>query len=239
MNNVNLLEVHNIEVSFGEVNILKGVNLEVQEGKIVALLGSNGMGKSTTLNAISGLIHPKKGNIYFMNEDITFLDPYKIVNMGLIHVPEARHLFPSMTVLENLELGAYSLRARTKVDEMMEKVFKFFPVLKKRTKQMAQTLSGGEQQMLAIARSLLSLPKLLILDEPSLGLAPKILDILFDIIIEINKEGITILLVEQNVYRSLEIAEYGYVLDQGKIKIQGKSCDLLDNEEVRKAYLGI
>jgi len=239
MNNVNLLEVHNIEVSFGEVNILKGVNLEVQEGKIVALLGSNGMGKSTTLNAISGLIHPKKGNIYFMNEDITFLDPYKIVNMGLIHVPEARHLFPSMTVLENLELGAYSLRARTKVDEMMEKVFKFFPVLGKRTKQMAQTLSGGEQQMLAIARSLLSLPKLLILDEPSLGLAPKILDILFDIIIEINKEGITILLVEQNVYRSLEIAEYGYVLDQGKIKIQGKSCDLLDNEEVRKAYLGI
>jgi len=239
MNNVNLLEVHNIEVSFGEVNILKGVNLEVQEGKIVALLGSNGMGKSTTLNAISGLIHPKKGNIYFMNEDITFLDPYKIVNMGLIHVSEARHLFPSMTVLENLELGAYSLRARTKVDETMEKVFKFFPVLGKRTKQMAQTLSGGEQQMLAIARSLLSLPKLLILDEPSLGLAPKILDILFDIIIEINKEGITILLVEQNVYRSLEIAEYGYVLDQGKIKIQGKSCDLLDNEEVRKAYLGI
>lgn len=239
MNNVNLLEVHNIEVSFGEVNILKGVNLEVQEGKIVALLGSNGMGKSTTLNAISGLIHPKKGNIYFMNEDITFLDPYKIVEMGLIHVPEARHLFPSMTVLENLELGAYSLRARTKVDEMMEKVFKFFPFLEKRTKQMAQTLSGGEQQMLAIARSLLSLPKLLILDEPSLGLAPKILDILFDIIIEINKEGITILLVEQNVYRSLEIAEYGYVLDQGKIKIQGKSYDLLDNEEVRKTYLGM
>lgn len=239
MNNMNILKVSNIEVSYGEVNILKGINLEVQEGKIVALLGSNGMGKSTTLNTISGLIHPKKGNIYFMNEDITFFDPHKIVDMGLIQVPEARHLFPSMTVLENLELGAYSLRARTKVDDMMEKVFKLFPIFKKRTKQMAQTLSGGEQQMLAIARALISSPKLLMLDEPSLGLAPKILDILFNTIVEINKEGIAILLVEQNVYRSLEIAEYGYVLDQGKIKLQDKSQALLDNEEVKKAYIGI
>ena len=236
---MNILKVSNIEVSYGEVNILKGINLEVQEGKIVALLGSNGMGKSTTLNTISGLIHPKKGNIYFMNEDITFFDPHKIVDMGLIQVPEARHLFPSMTVLENLELGAYSLRARTKVDDMMEKVFKLFPIFKKRTKQMAQTLSGGEQQMLAIARALISSPKLLMLDEPSLGLAPKILDILFNTIVEINKEGIAILLVEQNVYRSLEIAEYGYVLDQGKIKLQDKSQALLDNEEVKKAYIGI
>ena len=239
MNNSNLLSLSDVEVSYKEINVLNGVNLEVQEGQIVALLGSNGVGKSTTLNTISGLIHPQKGSIHFMNRDITFLDSHKIVDMGLVQVPEARRLFPSMTVLENLELGAYVKRARKKRADVLNKVFELFPILKNRTKQIAQTLSGGEQQMLAVARSLLSSPRLLMLDEPSLGLAPKISDILFKTIIEINKEGITILLVEQNVYRSLEIAEYAYILNQGRITLQGKSDELLDNEKIKKTYIGM
>jgi len=239
MKNSILLSLANVEASYGEIKVLNGVDLEIREGQIVALLGANGAGKSTILNTISGLLRPQKGHIYFIAKDITSLPSYEIVGRGLVQVPEGKELFPRMSVQENLELGAYSPRARKKINKTIEKAFKLFPILRERARQTAQTLSGGEQQMLAIARSLMTLPKLLMLDEPSLGLAPRILDTLFETITQINKEGVTILLVEQNVYRSLEISNYAYILEEGKIALQGESDSLSNNKHVKKTYLSM
>jgi len=234
-----LVSINNLEIGYDKLKVVTGVSFEIKKNEIVALLGANGAGKSTILNAISGILHPEKGDIYFEDRDITNLSPDEIVKLGLVQVPEQRHLFSKMSIQENLEMGAFISRARIKKEETIQKVFKLFPILKERRKQIAETLSGGEQQMLAIARSLMVVPKLLMLDEPSLGLAPILLDILFETIVNINKEGVTILLVEQNVNRSLSIANYGYILENGKIALRDKSANLLNNIHVKEAYLSM
>jgi len=239
MKDSNLLSATDISVKFDLIEILNDINIKVREGQIISLLGANGAGKSTVLNAISGLVKPEKGVISYMGNDIKSLSSYEIVNLGLVQVPEERLLFTDMNVLENLELGAYSARARGKRKNTLNKVFKLFPILDKRKYQIAKTLSGGEQQMLAIGRSLMSLPKLLMLDEPSLGVAPKIIDILFETIVNIRDEGMTILLVEQNVYRSLEISDYAYILEDGRIVLENNSSELIENKYVKKAYMGM
>jgi len=234
-----LLEVNDLYVSYGDVPVLHGVTLSVEEGEIVTIVGANGAGKTTLLKTVSGFLKPTKGEILFLGERISYLYPHKIVEKGLVCIPEGRKIFPTLSVLENLQLGAYIARAKLRRGENLEKVFSMFPILRERSEQLAGTLSGGEQQMLAIARGLMAMPRLLMLDEPSLGLAPKVVMEIFNVVREMNKEGTTILLVEQNVFGALELSNRGYVLENGRIFLEGKSSDLLKNEHIREAYLGI
>src|SRR3989339_1538076 len=237
-----MLELNDIHTFYGPIEALKGITLKVNQGEIVCLIGNNGAGKSTTLMAISGILKPKAGTISFIGSDISDMPPHSIVERGISHVPEGRRIFPRLTVKENLEMGAYTVGSRTnknkKLKSQFDKVYEMFPVLRERERQMGGTLSGGEQQMLAISRALMSEPKLLLLDEPSLGLAPIIVSRIFKAIQEINQEGVTILLVEQNAHAALNLSGRGYVLENGRIKMHGQGKELLNSEEVKKAYLG-
>jgi len=233
-----LLEVKGLDVSYGDMQALWDVSVGVEEGSIVALVGANGAGKTTLLKTISGLIRSRKGEILLSGESLTNLSPQEIVDRGIIHVPEGRRLFSSLTVLENLKLGAYIPRARSSFAESLERVFSLFPVLKDRKNQEAGSLSGGEQQMLAIGRAIMAQPKLLMLDEPSLGLGPFLVKAIFEFIRALNEQGVTILLVEQNVNQALKIAQQAYVLKTGKVVMSGRGDELLANEEVQKAYIG-
>ena len=231
-----MLKVEDMHVYYGAIHAVKGVSFEVGEGEIVALIGANGAGKSTVLKTISGLMHPRSGSITFMDKNIAHTDAYKLVKQGLAHVPEGRQIFLQMTVPEDLEMGAFTQKEVSK--EELEKVFELFPRLKERRKQVAGTLSGGEQQMLAMSRALMSKPKLMMLDEPSMGLAPILVDQIFSIIKELHAAGTTILLVEQNASKALEIADRAYVLETGNITLSGTGAELAQSDEVRKAYLG-
>ena len=231
-----MLKVNDINVYYGNIHALKGISLEVHEDEIVALIGANGAGKSTTLKTISGLMHSKTGSITLMNEDISHAEAHKLVSKGLAHVPEGRRIFLHMTVLENLEMGAYTQPGYVK--EGIADVFERFPRLKHRKNQVAGTLSGGEQQMLAMGRALMSKPKLLMLDEPSMGLAPILVQQIFDIIKELHEAGTTILLVEQNAEMALRIADRAYVLESGRITLSGTGAELAQSDSVKKAYLG-
>jgi branched-chain amino acid transport system ATP-binding protein len=233
-----MLEIKNLEVYYGVIHALKSISIEVNEGEIVTLIGANGAGKTTALRTISGLIKPKGGAILFNGGNIKDISAQEIVKKGLSHVPEGRHVFSDMTVLENLELGAYLRRDKKNIKEDMAKVFSRFPILEKRLRQNAGTLSGGEQQMLAIGRALMSRPKLLLMDEPSMGLAPLLVKEIFSIIEDINKQGTTILLVEQNAHMALSIAHRAYVLETGAIVLKGTGKELAQSEEIKKAYLG-
>lgn len=233
-----MLKIRNLKAWYGSINALKGIDLDVNEGEIVTLIGANGAGKSTTLKSISGLIKQVEGEIIYQGRNILGIPAHKIVEMGICQVPEGRRIFGNLTVRENLLMGAYTVNDRKKIEEKMEKVFSIFPRLKERINQLGGTLSGGEQQMLAIGRALMSEPKLLLLDEPSLGLAPFLVMEIFKIIKEINEQGTTILLVEQNAHMALQIAHRGYVLETGRIVLSGSSSDLANNEEIKKAYLG-
>lgn len=233
-----MLEVNDIHVYYGAIHALKGVSLSVKEGQIVALIGANGAGKSTTLRTISGLLRPKVGDITFEGESITKKNVQSIVRSGISQVPEGRRIFAPLTVLENLELGAFTRKDKDDVAHDMELVFKRFPRLAERKKQLAGTLSGGEQQMLAMGRALMSRPRLLLLDEPSMGLSPLFVKEIFDIIQHINEQGTTILLVEQNAHMAMSIADYAYVLETGKITLEGPGQELMQSEAVRAAYLG-
>jgi len=233
-----LLKVENLETHYGKVAALKGVSFEVKEKQIVTLLGSNGAGKSTTLRTISGLLSASSGTVTFCDEDITKLPAHAIVQRGLVHLPEGRHIFKDLTITENLELGAYTLKDKNERKRRMNMVFERFPILAQRRKQHGGTLSGGEQQMLAIGRGLMAAPKLLLMDEPSMGIAPLIVRDITNIIRSLNEEGTTILLVEQNAKMALGLANYGYVLDTGNIVLQGLGSDLQKDEKVVKAYLG-
>jgi branched-chain amino acid transport system ATP-binding protein len=232
-----LLEVDQIEVSYGAVKALHGVSLSVETGQVVTLLGANGAGKSTTLRTISRLLKPTKGCVRFEGKDLAAFAPHQLLRLGIAHVPEGRGIFPVLTVLENLHLGAYAKQDRSTVVEDLDRVFSLFPRIAERRTQLAGTLSGGEQQMLAIGRALLSRPKLLLLDEPSLGLAPQIVQVIFQIIGEINRSGTTILLVEQNANMALRAAHFGYVLEAGRIVLGASARELEQSGEVRKAYL--
>ena len=231
-----MLKVEDMHVYYGAIHAVKGVSFEVGEGEIVALIGANGAGKSTILKTISGLMHPRSGSITFMDQNIAHTDAYKLVKQGLAHVPEGRQIFLQMTVQENLEMGAFTQKEVSK--EELDKVFELFPRLLERRKQIAGTLSGGEQQMLAMSRALMSKPKLMMLDEPSMGLAPILVDQIFSIIKELHAAGTTILLVEQNASKALEIADRAYVLETGNITLSGTGAELAQSDEVRKAYLG-
>jgi branched-chain amino acid transport system ATP-binding protein len=234
-----MLDIENVSAAYGMVQILRDISFHVEEKEIISIIGPNGAGKTTLVKAIMGLLHPTNGAIRFKGENIEKLPPYEIVKKGLILIPEGRDIFPRMTVEENLKLGAYTTNGKNNVKEAKEKVYQIFPVLKKKEKALAQTLSGGEQQMLVICRSLMSNPQLLILDEPSLGLAPIIVEKVLDTVRKINEEGVTILLVEQNIRDSLDVADRGYVLEQGKIILEGKSSELLCNNHIKQVYMGL
>lgn len=234
-----MLTIDKIHVNYGSFQALDGVSLHVDEGEIVALLGSNGAGKTTTINTASGVIRPLSGKVIFNGEDLSKYPTYKISSLGLVQVPEGRKLFPDMTVHENLLVGSFAKVTRTKRQENLDMCYEMFPKLKERSKQLAGSLSGGERQMVAIARALMQCPKLLMLDEPSLGLAPNIVEQVFEIIQRINKMGTTILLVEQNVQASLEIANRAYVIETGKNVMEGPAAELLANDNLRAAYLGM
>lgn len=232
-----MLEVNSINVYYGNIHAIKGVSFTVGEGEIISLIGANGAGKTTILQTISGLLKSTTGSIYFMEQPLHNISAYKIVSLGLAQVPEGRHVFQQMSVEENLEMGAYT-QEKSSIFGSLELVYSRFPRLKERRKQIAGTLSGGEQQMLAMGRALMSKPKLLMLDEPSMGLAPILVEEIFDIIATLNKSGVTILLVEQNAQMALSIADRGYVLETGKIVLASDAKELLTNDSVRKAYLG-
>ena len=234
-----MLKVVNLQVSYGKVRVLFDVSLSIEEGKIVSLVGANGSGKSTLLNTVSGLIRPVSGKIIFNEIELTVLLPHEIVHNGVVQIPEGRKLFPAMTVYENLMMGGVNPRVRKDRPRMLGEIYKEFPLLKERSKQMAGTLSGGEQQMLAITRGLMAQPKFLMLDEPSLGLAPLMVKEIFRIIKSLNHKGLTVFLVEQNVKQSLSLCDYGYILKNGKIVLQGTGDDLQREEMTRKAYLGL
>jgi branched-chain amino acid transport system ATP-binding protein len=235
---VAFLEVNDIHTHYGNIEALKGISLEVEEGEIVTLIGSNGAGKSTTLRSISGLTPPSQGSIKFDGDELAEMAPQNIVQLGVSQAPEGRHVFPRMTVRENLELGAFLRRDRAGVNGDMDRVFELFPRLKERERQKAGTMSGGEQQMLAIGRALMANPKLLLLDEPSMGLAPVLVERIYETIEEINKQGTTILLVEQNANYALDVSERGYVLETGTVAVADDSANLRENPDVQKAYLG-
>ncbi len=235
----NILAIEDLRAGYGDVVVLRGASLVVGPREIVALVGANGAGKTTTLRAVSGLVRPSGGAIRFEGERIETLSPHEIVGRGLLQVPEGRKIFPSLTVEENLDLGAYARAAKAGRAQTRARVFDLFPILAERRRQAAGTLSGGEQQMLAIGRSLMGGPRLLMLDEPSLGLAPQVVDRIFDVVRAINADGVPILLVEQNVQRSLAIADRAYVLEQGIVALSGPGRELLERDEVRKAYLGL
>jgi len=234
-----MLRVNDIDVFYGQVQILRKVSFDIQEKEIVSLLGSNGAGKTTTVSAVSGILPVNHGQVVFMGEEITGIESYARVERGLVQVPEGRKLFPTLTVMENLEMGSYRKGPKALRQESMAFVFTLFPVLEKRKKQLGGTLSGGEQQMLAIGRGLMAKPKLLILDEPSLGLAPIVVDEIFSVIDKINKEGVMVLLVEQNVSQALSLSTRGFVLEQGRIALSGKGGDLLADPHVKRVYLGL
>src|SRR5512138_786905 len=234
-----LLRVRDIDVAYGDLQVLHGMSLDVEDGEIVALVGANAAGKSTTLNTISGVVKLKHGVIEFEGRRIDNMPPYDIVGLGVVQVPEGRRLFPYMTVLENLELGAYSAEARRQRGPSLDHVFGLLPILRERQDQLAGSLSGGEQQMLAIGRGLMALPKLLMLDEPSVGLAPLMVKQILETVKDVNAHGTTVLLVEQNVQHSLRLAHRGYVLENGKIVLEGKAVDLLTSPHLKKAYLGM
>ncbi len=236
---MSLLEIRRLSFAYGDLRVLWDVDLEVRQGEIVTVVGGNGAGKSTTLRNISRLLRPMAGTVRFQEQDLTRLESHQVVGLGVVQVPEGRHIFPEMSVLENLRMGSYPRSTRADRGRNVERAFSLFPRLKERQKQLGGTMSGGEQQMLAIARGLMANPKLLLLDEPSLGLSPLFVKHIFDIIAEINRQGTSILLVEQNVFQSLRIAHRAYVLETGRVVLTGSGQELLGNEHVKKAYLGL
>ena len=233
-----MLKVRDLSVHYGKIKAVRNIDMEIAKGEIVSLIGANGAGKSTTLRALSGLTKPAGGTIEFEGKPITGWDAKAIVESGISHCPEGRQIFPRMTVLENLELGAYTRKDKNNLQPDYDRIFEYFPVLSQRRTQLGGTLSGGEQQMLAIGRALMSHPKLLLLDEPSLGLAPLLVEKIFEIIQTINREGTTVLLIEQNAWQALNIAHRGYVLETGCVSITGPAAELMHNDHIRKAYLG-
>lgn len=233
-----MLKVENVNVFYGVIHAIKDISLEVKEGEIVSLIGANGAGKTSTLQAISGMLKPKSGRISFLGQDLSKAEAHNILKMGMAHVPEGRRVFAGMTVKENLEMGAYTRRDANEINNNLERVFMRFPRLLERRKQLAGTLSGGEQQMLAIGRAIMSNPKMLLLDEPSMGLSPLLVKEIFSIIKELNESGMTILLVEQNAKKALSISNRAYVLETGKIVLEGDAKELMENDAVKKAYLG-
>ena len=233
-----MLKVEDLQVYYGMIQALKGISFEVNEGEVIALIGANGAGKTTILHTITGLIPAKEGKITFQNTNLLKTPAHKIVAMGMAHVPEGRRIFQELTVLENLKLGAYTRKDKREMEDTLQMVYKKFPRLEERKEQIAGTLSGGEQQMLAMGRALMSHPKIILMDEPSMGLSPLYVNEIFKIIQEISQLGTTVLLVEQNAKKALSIADRGYVLETGKIVLEGKASDLINNEAVKKAYLG-
>lgn len=232
-----MLEVKNLEVYYGVIQALKGVSFEVNQGEIIALIGANGAGKTTTLHTITGLLKAKTGSIVYNGMDVTKTPGYKLVGMGLAHVPEGRRIFATLTVLQNLKMGAFTRKDKAEIDETLKMIYKRFPRLEERKNQMAGTLSGGEQQMLAMGRALMSHPKMIVMDEPSMGLSPIYVNEIFDIIQSINSDGTTVLLVEQNAKKALSIADRAYVLETGTIALSGDAKELMNNDQVKKAYL--
>lgn len=233
-----LLEIKDLEVYYGMIQAIKGVSFQVQEGEVIALIGANGAGKTTILHTITGLLEAKKGSVIFDGKDITKTPAHKIVSMGMAHVPEGRRVFANLSVYQNLKMGAYTRKDKQEIEETLKTVYKRFPRLEERKNQLAGTLSGGEQQMLAMGRALMSHPRIILMDEPSMGLSPIFVNEIFDIIKEVSASGTTVLLVEQNAKKALSISDRGYVLETGKIVLEGDSKDLLNNDSIKKAYLG-
>ncbi len=235
---MSMLEIKDLEVYYGMIQAIKGVSFEVNEGEVIALIGANGAGKTTILHTITGLINAQKGSVWFEGKDITKVPAHKIVSMGMAHVPEGRRVFANLTVLQNLKMGAYTRKDKTEIEQTLDSIYKRFPRLMERQNQLAGTLSGGEQQMLAMGRALMSHPKIILMDEPSMGLSPIFVNEIFDIIKSVSASGTTVLLVEQNAKKALSIADRAYVLETGKIVLSGKASDLLNNDSIKKAYLG-
>lgn len=233
-----MLEIKDLKVSYGMIQAIKGISFEVNKGEVIALIGANGAGKTTILHTITGLLNADSGSVTYEGKDITRMPGHKIVSMGIAHVPEGRRVFANMTVLQNLKLGAYTRKGKAEIAETLEMVYTRFPRLKERKNQLAGTLSGGEQQMLAMGRALMSHPQIILMDEPSMGLSPIFVNEIFDIIEEVSKSGTTVLLVEQNAKKALSIADRAYVLETGNIVLDGKASELLDNDSIKKAYLG-
>ena len=235
---MSMLEIKDLEVYYGMIQAIKGVSFDVNEGEVIALIGANGAGKTTILHTITGLINAQKGSVWFEGKDITKVPAHKIVSMGMAHVPEGRRVFANLTVLQNLKMGAYTRKDKTEIEQTLDSIYKRFPRLMERQNQLTGTLSGGEQQMLAMGRALMSHPKIILMDEPSMGLSPIFVNEIFDIIKSVSASGTTVLLVEQNAKKALSIADRAYVLETGKIVLSGKASDLLNNDSIKKAYLG-
>ena len=235
---MSMLEIKDLKVNYGMIQAIKGVSFHVEEGEVIALIGANGAGKTTILHTITGLLAPKEGSVIFEGTDITKIQAHKIVSMGMAHVPEGRRVFANLTVLQNLKMGAYTRKDKAEIQETLEMIYKRFPRLEERQNQLAGTLSGGEQQMLAMGRALMSHPKIILMDEPSMGLSPIYVNEIFQIIQDVSKSGTTVLLVEQNAKKALSIADRAYVLETGNIVLEGRASTLLDNDDIKKAYLG-